>query len=99
MESNQWNVNNKVLEKYEKWISAARGKILKKSHLGETCFTSIAIIGGKIYSNYTKHIKHANKYGKELFSGIVTLGSYVSGKDTVFYYGVIYSDLDKNIML
>ena len=57
--------------------------------------TYIPIIGVKLYSNHPKNINHVHKYSKDLLSIILPLGNVFSGGDTVFYGGVIYSDLVK----
>ena len=51
-------------------------------------FTSLAVIGGKLYRNHPKNLKHVHKDTKDLVSGIITLGKDISGGDNVFYDGV-----------
>ena len=69
-------------------------KILPSTcRIGETIFTSMAIIGGKLYRNHPKNLNHVHKYTKYLVSVIITLGKNISGGDTVFYDGVKTSDL------
>ena len=53
-----------------------------------TIFTSMAVIGGKIYSNHPKNMNHVHKDNKDMISVIITVGKYISGGDTVFYDGV-----------
>ena len=53
----------------------------------------MAVIGGKIFSNYPKNLNHVYKDSKDLISVIITLGKDISGGDTVFYDGVKISDL------
>ena len=60
--------------------------------IGETIFTSVAVIGGKIYRNQPKNLNNVHKDIKYLVSVIITLGKEISGGDTVFYYGVKLSD-------
>ena len=62
-------------------------------HIGETIFTSMAVIGGKLYRNHPKNLNHVNKETKDLVPVIIILGKYISGGDTVFYDGVKTSDL------
>ena len=45
----------------------------------------MAVIGGKIFSNYPKNLNHVYKDSKYLISVIITLGKDISGGDTVFY--------------
>ena len=56
-------------------------------------FTSMAVIGGKIYSNHHKNMNHVNKDSKYLVSVIITMGKNITGGETVFYYGVKTSNL------
>ena len=61
--------------------------------IGGTIFTSMAVIGGKLYRNHPKNLNHVRKDTKYLVSVIITLGKNVSRVDTVFYDGVKTSDL------
>ena len=54
----------------------------------ETIFTSMAVIGGKLYRNHPKNPNHMHKDTKYLVSVIITLGKYIIGDDTVFCDGV-----------
>ena len=56
-------------------------------------FSSIAIIGCKLFSNNPKNINHVRKYIKDLISVIITLGGGGIDGDTVFYGGIRYNDL------
>ena len=56
--------------------------------IGETIFTSMYLICGKLYRNHPENINHIHKDTKELVSVIITLGKYISGGDTVFYDGL-----------
>ena len=60
--------------------------------IGETIFTSMAVIGDKLYRNHPKNLNHVHKDIKYLVSVIITLGKDISGGDTVFYDGVKPSD-------
>ena len=57
-------------------------------------FTSMAVIGGKLYSNHPKNMNHVHKDTKYLVSVIITVGKDISGGETVFYDGVKTSDLE-----
>ena len=64
-------------------------KILSSScRIGETIFTSIDVIGGKLYSNHPKNLNRVHKDTKDLVSVVITVGKNMSGRDTVFYDGV-----------
>ena len=51
-------------------------------------FTSMDVIGGKLYSNHPKNLNHVHKDTKDLVSVIIKLGKNISGGDTVFNNGV-----------
>ena len=53
----------------------------------------MAVIGGRIFSNHHKNMNHVHKDSNDSVSVIITLGKYISGGETVFYYGVKTSDL------
>ena len=56
--------------------------------IGETIFTSMAVIGGRLYRNHPENLNHMHKDVKDLVSVIITLGKDISGGDNVFYDGV-----------
>ena len=60
--------------------------------IGEICFTSMDVIGGKIYRNHPKNLNHLHKDTKYLVSVIIKLGKDISRGDTAFYDGVKPSD-------
>ena len=61
--------------------------------IGKTVFISMAVIGGKLYSNHPKNLNHVHKDAKYLVSNIITVGKDISGGDTVFYDVVKSSEL------
>ena len=86
--------NNKIFTKSGKCIFTAKETSLKY-RIEIVCFTYKSIIDGKIYITHPKNMNYVHKYGKELLSVIIKLGTNVSGGDTVFYHGVLYSDMGK----
>ena len=42
--------------------------------IGGTIFTSIAVIGGRLFSNQHKNLNHVHKDSKDLVYVIITLG-------------------------
>ena len=48
-------------------------KVPSEWRIGETCFTSIAVIGEKLYINHPKNINHVLEYSKDLMSVIITI--------------------------
>ena len=79
----------KILKKMEK----AKEILPSTYRIGGNIFTSMAVIGGKLYSNHHKNMNHVHKDSKYLVSVIITLGKNISGGDNVFYDGVKTSDL------
>ena len=59
----------------------------KKSH-HQHVFTSMAVIGGKLFSNHPKNLNHVHKDSKYLVSVRITVGKYIRGRDTTFYDAV-----------
>ena len=74
----------KTLKKIEK----AREILPSTCQIGGNIFTSMAVIGGKIYSNHPKTMNRVHKDIKYLISIIIILGENISGGKTVFYDGV-----------
>ena len=68
-------------------------KILSRCRIEETIFTSLAVIGGKLFSNQTKNINHVHRDIKDLVFVIINLVNNISGGYTVFYDRVKISDL------
>ena len=56
-------------------------------------FTSMTVVGGKLFSNHPKNMNYVYKDSKDLVSVIINLGGNISGGDTLFYDGVKTSDL------
>ena len=52
--------------------------------IGDTCFTSLATIGGNLYTRYAKNLNHVHKDSKYLLSVIIILGTDVHGGEKVF---------------
>ena len=71
----------------------SKRKIPSKYIIGEICFTSIAVIGGKLFSHNPKNMNHVHKYTNYLLSIIITLKTYMRGGYTVFYDRVKTTDL------
>ena len=77
----------------KKKLENAKEILSSTCRIGETIFTSMAVIGGKFYSNHPKHLNHVHKGAKDLASVITTVGKYISGGDNVIYDVVKTSDL------
>ena len=79
--SQYWKTLKEKLEKAKEIIPST-------CRIGETIFTSMAIIGGRLLSNHHKNINHVHKDSKDLVSFIITIGGNISRGETVFYDGV-----------
>ena len=55
--------------------------IPKECRIGDTCFTSLATIGGNLYTRHVKNLNHVHKDSKYLLSVIIILGTDVNGGD------------------
>ena len=69
--------------------------IPKECRIGETCFTSLATIGGNLYTRHMKNLNHVHKDSKDLLSVIIILVTDVNGGETVFYDGENMNDIGK----
>ena len=69
----------KYWQNLEKVLDTAKEKIPKQCSIGDTCFTSLATIGGKLYTRHPKHINHVHKDVNDILSVIIILVTYVHG--------------------
>ena len=76
-------------------MDKAKEKIPEQCRIVDTCFTSLATIGGNLYTRHAKNINHVHKDSKDLLSVIIILGTDVNGGETVFYDGENINDIDK----
>ena len=81
------------MENFEKKLEKAREILPSTCQIGGNIFTSMAVIGGKIYSNHPKNLNRVHKETKDMVSVIITMRKDISGGDTVFYDVVKISDL------
>ena len=84
---------NSILDNFEKKLEKAKEILPSTYRLGETIFTSMAVIGNKLYSNHPKNLNHLHKDTKGMVYVIITVGKDISEGDTMFYDGVKTSDL------
>ena len=69
----------------QRWdIIKAKEKPPQKCRFGNTCFTSLSVIGGKIYSPHPNHRNHVHKDHNDFLSLIIKFGTNVSGGDNFF---------------
>ena len=77
-----------------------RGKKNAKKGIVDTCFTFVAVIGGKLFINTPKNHNHVNKCERDILFGIITVVTNFSGGDTIFYNGVrIYNLVQRDHVL
>ena len=65
-------------------MDKAKEMIPNECRIGDTCFTSLATIGGNLYTRHPKNLNHVHKDSKYLLSVIIILGTDVRGGETVF---------------
>ena len=82
-----------ILDNFEKKLEKAKEILPSTCIIGETIFTSMSIIGGKLYSNHPKDMNHVHKDTKDFVSVIITADKDISRGYIVFYDGVKTSDL------
>ena len=75
---------NKYWQNMKKCLIAGKENIPLQCRIGETCFTLIYIIGGKIYSYHPKNMNCVHKYSKDLMSVIITPVKNSRGGNTFF---------------
>ena len=68
-------------------MEKAKYIIPKECRIGDKCFTSLATIGGNLYTIHAKNINHVHKDSKDILSVIIILGTNVNGVETVFHDG------------
>ena len=65
-------------------MDKTKENIHKQFRIGDTCFTSLATIGGNLFTRYPNNINHVHKYSNYLLSAIIILGADVHGGEPVF---------------
>ena len=76
-------------------MEKAKEKITKQCRIGDTCFTSLATIGGNLYTKNAKNLNHVHKDSKDLLSVIIILGTNVNGGETFFNDGENMNNIGK----
>ena len=56
----------------------------KECRIGDTCFTSLATIGGNLYTRHPNNLNHVHKDSKDLLLVIIILGIDVNGGENLF---------------
>ena len=65
-------------------MDKAKEIIPNECRIGDTCFTSLATIGGNLYTRHANNLNHVHKDSKDLMSAIIILGTDVHGGETFF---------------
>ena len=58
-------------------------KIPKQCIIGDTCFTSLANIGGNLFTRHPNNLNHLHRKSNNLMSVIIILGTNIHGGETV----------------
>ena len=69
-----------------------------KCRIGNTCFTHLTFIGGRLFINSPKNITHAHKDKKDFLSVIIKFGNGVYGRETVFMMDLEYITWDYKLI-
>ena len=70
-------------------VDKARDNIPKQCIIGDTCFTSLANIGGDLFTRHPKNLNNVHKYSNNILSVIIILGTNFHGGETVFIMEII----------
>ena len=76
-------------------MDKAKEMIPNEGRIGDTCFTSLATIGGNLYTRHPKNQNHVHKECKDLLSVIIILGTDVHGGETVLFFVENMNDIGK----
>ena len=64
-------------------LDNVKEKITKQFIISDTRFTSLATIGGNLFTRNLKNLNHVQKDRNDLLSVIIILGKNVHGSETV----------------
>ena len=76
-------------QNFEIIMDKAKEIIPKECIIGDTCFTSMATIGGNLYTRHAKNLNNVHKDIKYLLPVIIILGTDVNGGETFFMMEII----------
>ena len=65
-------------------MDKAKENIPKQCRISDTCFTSLATIGGNLFTRHPKNLNRVHKDSNNILSAIIILGTNVHGGETVF---------------
>ena len=72
-----WQYLGRIMEE-------AKLMIPKECRIGDTCLTSLASIGGYLYTRHLKNLNYVLKDSKDPLSVIIILGTDVNDGETIF---------------
>ena len=64
-----------------------------------TCFTSLATIGGNLFTRHPKNLNNVHKESNNFLSVIIILGANVHGGEIVFNDGDNLNDIGKRVQV
>ena len=82
------NIYKSILDNFKNKLGKTKEILPSTCIIGESVFTSMDVIGGKLYSNHLKNMNHVHKDNTNLVSVIITVGKDIIGGYTVFYDGL-----------
>ena len=65
-------------------MDTVKEKVPKQFRIGDTCFTSLEIIGGDLSTRHSINISHLRKDSNDILSVMIILGTYVHGGEKLF---------------
>ena len=68
-----------------KSMDTAKEKIPKQCIIGDICFTSLATIGGNLFTRHPKILNHVHKDSNVLLEVMIILGTDVRGGKTIVF--------------
>ena len=75
--SQYWKILGSMMDK-------AKEQIPKQCKNGDTCFTSLATIGGNLFTRHPKNLNHVQNDSNYTLSVTIILGKNVHGDETFF---------------
>ena len=67
----------KYWKSFGRTMDKAKERIPKQCRIGDTCFTSLATIGGNLYTRHANNLNHVHKDSPNILSVIIILGTDV----------------------
>ena len=76
-------------------LDKSKEKTPKQFRIGDTYFTSLAMIGGNLFTRHLNNLNHVHKDSNNLLSVIIIWVTNIHGGKTVFNDGVDMNDIGK----